>query len=153
MQRLELTPPKGLGLSDPEIPFNSSISQSPMVPCAQIPRHGCVYDATAFLGVARVGAYSLQLNMGVAGSRHGCCRVPVHFPWSEAQRAHPPSPSPATSEECAPSALSAAAKPGSMMSPDVKAAARAAVTSDPHFLLSWCLENRSEVFPEGANEG
>lgn len=133
--------------------FNSSVSQSLMVPWAQIPRHGCLYDATAFLGVARVGVYSLQPNMGAAGSRHGCCRVPVHFPGSEAQRPHRPSPSPATSEECAPSTLSAAAKPGSVMSPDIKAAARAAVTSHPHLLLHWCLDNRSEDFPEGSNEG
>lgn len=121
----ELTPPTttGSGLSDPEIPFNSSVSQSLMVPGARIPRRGCLCDATAFLGVARASACSLRPNVGAAGCR------------STAPGPHRPRPSPATSAGCAPSTLSAAAKPGSKMSPDGRAAARPAVTADPRFLL------------------
>lgn len=48
----ELTPPPttGSGLSDPEIPFNSSVSQSLVVPGARIPRRGVFVMPLHFSG-------------------------------------------------------------------------------------------------------
>lgn len=52
VHRLRADPPPttGSGLSDPEIPFNSSVSQSLMVPGAQIPRRGVFVMPLHFSG-------------------------------------------------------------------------------------------------------
>lgn len=50
VHRLRADPPTGSGLSDPEIPFNSSVSQSLVVPGAQIPRRGVFVMSLHFSG-------------------------------------------------------------------------------------------------------
>lgn len=50
VHRLRADPPTGSGLSDPEIPFNSSVSQSLVVPGARIPRRGVFVMPLHFSG-------------------------------------------------------------------------------------------------------
>lgn len=109
-----------------------------MILCARIPGH---QRLTTFQGwlvwvfnfyEQKKSAQTPSLGpCPAAESTHGHCCVLVHG-WAEARHPHGPDPCPAAaSEERDPGKLSAVAKPGSVMFPDIKEVAKIAVTSDP----------------------